>query len=315
MELPTNVFEYLKLPTERKIELFFLTNTATCRPANYYINFDSSMAHIDSEVLERVKKLKDLETDSIENLISFFKCDPEMVKLVPVLLAFRLDSQLREVNTLSNAEEDYMLDFKDPNATLDFHLRFLRESGLAKFLVDYPTSNFIDLVRGIEIGLNSNARKNRGGKLGEAFLSQAMLEFADRGGQTDETTTSEFLFTEQGTKKSMEKVFSLDLTNMDIPSNRRFDGAVYRQSRDELTLIEVNFFNSIGSKMKAAAGEFSKLQDTLKSTSSRFIYITAGKGWARDRSHISAAIKDIDYLFNFEMVKQGYVRQLVTGKK
>ncbi len=234
-----------------------------------------------------------------------------------MLLAIRIEKVL-DVRGLEVQDDDYHLDYTNPEQTLNAHLRFIKESGLAEFLVEHPIQNFRDLARGIELGINTNARKNRGGKLGEDFLDQQLSQFATRvepdrsSGKTVYTpVTDDFSFVNQGTIKVMQSAFTLDLTESNIPTNRRFDGAVYQKSTNHLALLEINFFNSGGSKLKSVAGEFTNLQSILEDAGFQFIYITSGDGWAHDISHISSAIEKIKYLFNFEMVKKGYIEQLL----
>lgn len=321
MELPENVFDYLALPTQERINLFLKTNTHTNKPATYYIDFDTVDDRVNSDLTRLNRLTNELDPHSIKDVTNYFANNSDQITLIPLLLAIRTGSTLG-VQGLADQDSDYILDYQHPQKTIDEHLRFIKDSGLAQFLVNNPISNFTDLARGIEIGINTNARKNRGGSLGENFLDQQLSRFATRvkpdksSGKTVYTPLSDDLsFVNQGTIKVMQDAFNLDLSHSKIPKNRRFDGAVYQKSTNHLALLEINFFNSGGSKLKSVAGEFTDLQSALADADFQFIYITSGAGWAHDLSHISSAIEKIKYLFNFEMVKKGYVEQLLTAPK
>ena len=89
--------------------------------------------------------------------------------------------------------------------------------------------------------------------------------------------------------------------------NRRFDGSLFNPVRKKLYLLEVNNFNSSGSKSKASATEFKDLHDRFSRTNHEFIYITDGKGWDSDKSHLMEAMKYIGKVFNYKMIESDYL--------
>ena len=50
-------------------------------------------------------------------------------------------------------------------STLDGVMDFLEGTGLAQIFRDKSVKNLVDYVFGVEVGLDSNARKNRSGDL------------------------------------------------------------------------------------------------------------------------------------------------------
>lgn len=88
---------------------------------------------------------------------------------------------------------------------------------------------------------------------------------------------------------------------------RRFDGSIYNPVRRKLYLFEVNNFNSGGSKSKASATEFKDLHNRFSRTNHEFIYITDGRGWDSDKSHLIEAMEYIGKVFNYKMIEEGYL--------
>lgn len=319
--LPDNVHDYLQLSLKERTQLFLATNTLSNKPANYYIDFATTTGHV-SPVSDKLQKLSEsFKPKTLDEIDAYFLTQPELLTLIPTLLAIRVGSTMN-VRGSEIKSADYSLNFSHPEKTLTQHIRFIHESGLANFLLNHPVTDFMDLAQGIEIGLNSNARKNRGGLLGEKFLETSLSKFATQVKPDKKTAKTvytpvndDYSFVDQGTIKIMQAAFGIDLTNSSIPKNRRFDGAVYQRSTNNLALLEINFFNSAGSKLKAVAGEFDGLNKLLTNAKYRFIYVTSGNGWAQDTSHIGAAIANIPYLFNYAMVNKGYIQQILQPKK
>src|SRR5699024_2108338 len=96
-------------------------------------------------------------------------------------------------------------------------------------------------------------------------------------------------------------------------ANRQFDGSLYNTKRRKLYLFEVNNYNSSGSKSKATATEFINLSNRLSKTNNEFIYITDGKGWDSDKSHLLEAMKHIGKVFNYNMIEDGYLEDYLTN--
>jgi len=176
LNLPTSVFEYLAKTPEERCKLFLATNTLSNKPADYYIDFQKTTSNVTPHIQALNQLSQELHPTSITAVKNYFSTHPELLTLVPTLLAIRAGKTM-DVQEQDSAN-DYQLDFANPQRTIPEHLEFLDESGLANFLVNHPVKSYLDLAQGIEIGLNSNARKNRGGHLGEAFLENALSKFA-----------------------------------------------------------------------------------------------------------------------------------------
>ena len=134
----------------------------------------------------------------------------------------------------------------------------------------------------------------------ESIVSNYLKEFCNK--------SSNYDYIEQATQKRIEKFFNYKI---EIDKNsRRFDFALYNHSTNKLFLIEVNYYSSGGSKLKATAGEYQYLHNFLKTQGIEFIWITDGKGWLTSLSSLEETFNNNDYLINLNMLKNNILSKI-----
>lgn len=304
-QLQYDVFEYLNLPAQEKLDFFMSTRSSLKFLANYWVNFDKVFDFADKFDSPEMYALDYLIGKTDPQLISFFRDYPETIKLIPSLLGIR-DSRFKKgtrILEVQDLHEVYELDFGYiDDEKFDYYIKFIFDSGLAELLKSGLKKSVYDYNVGVESGMDSNARKNRSGNMGEMFLETLLDNFADglswkAYGQTTGKSVKE------NTGIILDETFE----------NRKFDGSLFNTKRKKLYLFEVNNFNSSGSKSKASATEFIDLNRRLTMTNHEFIYITDGKGWDSDRSHLLEAMKHIGKVFNYNMVEDGYLEDYLIN--
>ena len=296
---------YLALNDEEKFDYFFKTRQNLALPANYWINFEtvrnnSEKYGPDIFTLDYLIGKNDSELDY------FFRSRPNLLKLVPQLLGIR-DNKFEKPNSekilkVEGLEGEYLLNFKTiDEKNIDFYLKFIRESGLGWLLLKGTSKSIKDYATGVEAGMDSNGRKNRSGQRGELFIETLLKELANK---------YHFEWKGQTNYTHIEKVYN---TKLDVRlENVRFDGSLYDRHNGKLYLFEINNFSSQGSKLKASGGEFSLRQQIFNKSNCEFIYITDGQGWDSDASHLKAILRSIKYVFNFNMIQEGYIDELIS---
>lgn len=70
-----------------------------------------------------------------------------------------------------------------------------------------------------------------------------------------------------------------------------------------------------GSKLKATAGEYQKLNDFLKNQDIAFIWVTDGKGWLTAKNPLKETFDHNDHVINLEMLKNNVLEDIVDIKK
>lgn len=292
-----DVFEYLNLKPQEKLDYFMETRSILSFLANYWVNYDNVRKNISLYDTPELYTLDYLIGKTDEEIDDFFIKRKTYLLLLPKLLGIRPGRLENGILNVQDVNGTYQLNFKsidEENITL--YLQFIHDSGLDWIFKNGLRKSVHDYAIGVEAGLDSNGRKNRSGKMGENFLEEVLKNIAPK---------KDWLAHGQTTAKTVKELYDLDLE--ETFNNRIFDGSLFNPKRKKLYLFEVNNFNGGGSKSKASATEFKDLQDRFSRTNHEFIYVTDGKGWDSDKSHLIEAMEYIGKVFNYNMIEEGYL--------
>ena len=106
-----------------------------------------------------------------EEFKSIVKQYPNVLVVVPILLA------KREVEIkVQDADGSYIFSFVKMNYTVDQYTLFMRNSGLFDLLQNHIINNLVDYVLGIEVGMDTNGRKNRTGHVMEDLVESYLIK-------------------------------------------------------------------------------------------------------------------------------------------
>ena len=127
----------------------------------YYIDFQKVFRKVEEvkvelNILNSLIASKNIE-EEFERLVSRY---PEVLKCIPILLAVRQ----MEINA-QDENGTFVYNFKSPNQTIEQYKYFMRKTGLFDLIENHIINNLYDYTTGVEAGLDSNGRKNRGGDL------------------------------------------------------------------------------------------------------------------------------------------------------
>ena len=268
---------------------------------NYWVNFENVKRNLDKYDIPDLYTLDYLIAKNRHEIENFFKERAHLIKLVPKLLGIRENKMTKGILEVQGIDGTYHLNFRDIDSkNIEQYIKFIHESGLTKCLQEGLRKSVHDYAVGVEAGMDSNGRKNRSGDMGEMYLEKVLNAIAD---------DRNWIAHGQTTAKLVKEWHDIDLE--DTFANRRFDGSLFNTQKKKLYLFEVNNFNSGGSKSKASATEFKDLHDRFSRTNHEFIYITDGKGWDSDKSHLIEAMEYIGKVFNYQMVEDGYLKDFL----
>ena len=156
----------------------------------------------------------------------------------------------------------------------------------------------MDYCKGIEVGMDTNARKNRTGTSMETICETYVKKLCDKYG---------YSYISQATADKIKSEFGRTIHLDKI--NRRFDFAI--NTPKNCYLVEVNFYSGGGSKLKATAGEYKEVSDMLESQGLKFIWFTDGKGWNTAKTALRETFEHNDYIFNLDMIKDGVLEEVI----
>ena len=226
-------------------------------------------------------------------------------KVLPILLAIR-ENKLKELQIITDIdgltyEEVYDIFYEDnPPIAEEKLMKFFIDSGLRDIFKDKTVKNLVDYCYGIEVGLDTNARKNRTGTLMEKIVEEYIRNF---------TSKFRLKYLSQVTRSKIESNFNYTI-KVD-KYDRVFDFSVINDDKGKIYLIEANYYSGGGSKLKATAGEYIELNNILRKQNIDFIWITDGYGWKNSKNPLFETFINNDYTFNLELLYNGALEEVI----
>lgn len=265
---------------------------------SYYIDFEKIYKNVDKvklelNILNSLIGSKNIE-EEFQNIIIRY---PETLECIPLLLAVRS----REIFVKDEINE-YLFKFDKMVYSMKDYIKFMRESGLFDLLQNHIINNLYDYVLGIEVGLDSNGRKNRGGHLMENLVESYIIKAGFK---------KNIDYFKEMNLKDIENKWGLDLSLMsgNNVSTKRFDFVI--KTDTQVYLIETNFYSSGGSKLNETARSYKMLaQESKKINGITFIWFTDGIGWNSARKNLEETFNELDTLYNIDDLEQGVLEKL-----
>ncbi|MDJ0581717.1 type II restriction endonuclease [Crocosphaera sp.] len=234
-----------------------------------------------------------------------FKEHPKLVYIVPALVAFR-DKSFKLLTEYKYGEfqyQDFIFEKTHiiTDEMIDKAIFFLKEIGFLNQIESQTIKSIPDYFLGVEVGLDTNARKNRSRKAMEEIIEHFINSICN---------THNFEYISQTTASKIKKQFNKIITVN--KSSKKIDFAI--NTPNKLFLIETNFYGGSGSKLKSTAGEYSNIFLQWKKDGHQFIWITDGIGWLTAKKPLRDAFENIDYILNINMVQVGILEALIIDK-
>lgn len=264
----------------------------------YYVDFEKIYKNVDKvkvelNILNSLIGSKNIEEEFQNILIKY----PETLECIPLLLAVRS----REIFVKDEINE-YLFKFDKMVYSMKDYIRFMRESGLFDLLQNHIINNLYDYVLGIEVGLDSNGRKNRGGHLMENLVESYII----KAGYKKYVNYFKEMYL-----KDIEKEWNLDLSAMsgNNVSTKRFDFVL--KTDNQVYVIETNFYSSGGSKLNETARSYKMLaQESKKVEGVTFIWFTDGTGWNSARKNLEETFNELETMYNIDDLEHGVLETL-----
>ena len=270
----------------------------------YYIDFEKVHRNVDGikvelNILNSLIGSKNIEVD-FENLMRKY---PEVLKCIPLLLAVRANEIYCQDE---NGGHLFQFDFgkcpPNSHAHYERYKYFMRETGLFDLLENHIVNNLVDYATGVETGLDSNGRKNRGGHLMEDLV-ESFIRKADF---------------KKGVNYFKEMYIHqiTDMWNIDLSAisnqgkmEKRFDFVVKTPSM--IYGIETNFYGSGGSKLNETARSYKTLAwETEEIDGFTFVWFTDGKGWTSARNNLEETFDVMGHIYNIKDLEDGIINEV-----
>ena len=252
---------------------------------DYYIDFEKVIRNVDEikvelNILNSLIASKNIE-DEFEKIVTKY---PETLKCIPLLLAVR-------GKEIYAQDEDgaFLYDFKTMNYGVEQYKVFMRKTGLFDMIANHLVNNLVDYALGIETGLDSNGRKNRGGHQMENLVENYFKEMYLR---------------------DVESKWNIDLSALSNHGKaaKRFDFVI--KTDKTIYAIETNFYASGGSKLNETARSYKMLsQEAGTIDGFTFVWFTDGIGWKSARGNLRETFEVMDTIYSIDDMENGVIKR------
>ncbi len=264
----------------------------------YYVDFQKVYGNVESlkvelNILNSLIGSKNIEQDFEKLLLDY----PQILKCIPVLLAVRG----REIYAI-DGDGEYLFNFAKMNYSVEDYKMFMRKTGLFDLIAEHLINNLVDYVTGVEVGLDSNGRKNRGGHLMENLVE----DYLKKAGLIKGRDYFKEMYISE-----IERKWSINLSNISNQGKveKRFDFVVKKGKI--IYGIETNFYASSGSKLNETARSYKTIALESKDIQGfAFVWFTDGQGWFSARHSLEETFDAMEHIYNIQDLEKGILGKL-----
>ena len=205
--------------------------------------------------------------------------NPKVFNVLDILIAVRKKDRKKAINSAAKIQliEKFF-------TSVEGVIEYIDITGLGEIFKSKKITNLVDYVFGVEVGLDTNARKNRSGHIMENTIAK---------------------FFDNAKIPYRQEVYSTDfeeVANCLGEDLKRFDFVV--ETKAKTYLIEVNFYSGGGSKLNEVARSYSELAPKInRCTNYEFVWITDGQGWTSARNKLEEAFYIIPSVYNLTTIQ------------
>jgi len=266
----------------------------------YYIDFKKVFKNVNDikielNILNSLIGSQNIKED-FENIIEKY---PETLKCIPILLAVRK----KEIYVI-DVNGEYVYSFKKRNYPVEQYSEFMEKTGLFRLLKEHRVNNLFDYVTGVETGLDSNGRKNRGGHLMEDLVESFIQ---NSGFEKDKN-----YFKQMGIS-NIENKWKVDLSaisNMG-KTEKKFDFVI--KTNKQIYVIETNFYTSGGSKPVETARSYKTITNEMNAVEGvTFVWFTDGHGWKKSgKNNLEETFDVLENIYNINDLENGIITKII----
>lgn len=274
------------------------TFRASIATYSYYVDFNKVYRNVDSikielNILNSLIGSRNIKRD-FESILAKY---PEVVKCIPVLLAVRsMDIPISDENGMFIYKFDGIMD------DISVYSEFMEKSGLFDLMQNHLIGNLVDYVTGVETGLDSNGRKNRGGHLMEDLVE---LFIKKAGFKKDKNYFKEMYVSDISLKWNID----LSAISNQGKMEKRFDFVI--KTDKKIYAIETNFYGSGGSKLNETARSYKTIAIEAKTIPNfEFIWFTDGIGWASAKNNLEETFDVLEHVYCINDMETGIMKEV-----
>jgi type II restriction enzyme len=265
-------------------EYFFKTLLHTNWTYDYFVEWKKAKQTVKNfareiNLLDSISKIP-VECRKEELKLIFTK-HPETIPVIPLVIAMREENIpiLEFGEKISYRSYDFSLRGISENEAENL-ANFCEKTGVLSLFGEID--NLYAYLLGVQVGLDSNARKNRSGETFQQLL-KLLLE------------------------KKMERMnlrMKAEDHNVQTTRSKRADFVIYSDGKPRIA-IECNFYNTTGSKPIETANAYIDLQRKIREKSGfSFIWVTDGPAWEKMNKTVVQSFREIDFPINYTIAEE-----------
>lgn len=274
------------------------TFRASIATYSYYVDFNKVFRNVDSikielNILNSLIGAKNIKQD-FESILAKY---PKVLKCIPILLAVRsMEIPISDENGM------FVYEFGGMVYDISVYSEFMEKSGLFYLMQNHLIANLVDYVTGVEIGLDSNGRKNRGGHLMENLVERFIKK---AGFKKDKNYFKEMYISD------ISKKWNIDLSAISNQGKmeKRFDFVV--KTDNKIYAIETNFYGGGGSKLNETARSYKTIALESKTIPNfEFVWFTDGIGWVSAKNNLEETFDVLEHIYCIQDMEAGIMKSI-----
>lgn len=271
----------MKAHTEQEFQSFMTQLLETNANLGFYTDFQKCHENV-KKIAMKLHALNYLVgKENIEEAIhDLWEENPSVFSVIDILIAVRTKDKKIAFN---RADEPQLIEnFFDSEEGVQ---EYIKDTGLSDVLSNRQITNLVDYVFGVEVGLDSNARKNRSGHIMEDMVANIL-------------TKAGIIFDQEVYSREFPAVYNA----LGVDS-KRFDFVIKTQAKTYL--MEVNFYSGGGSKLNEVARAYTDLAPKINACQGyEFVWVTDGIGWESAKGKLEEAFYTIPSIYNLTTFKE-----------
>jgi type II restriction enzyme len=265
------------------LNYFFKTLLKTNWTYDYFVEWQKVKENV-AQYVKEISLLNAISKVPSENrkqeLKTIFFKYPETIPVIPLIIAMREQNiEIFEFGQKTFKCFNFAQRKISENEVVDL-VEFCDKVGIVSLFAEI--NDLYAYLLGVEVGLDSNARKNRSGKIFQQLLK--------------------LLLKEKMAKMNLE--FKAEDKTIESARNKRADFVIYKSGKPKIA-IECNFYSNTGSKPIETANAYIDLQRKIKEKGiCSFIWITDGLGWRKMQATVNQCFREIDFPINYTIATE-----------
>jgi len=222
---------------------------------------------------------------------------PRIISVIPILLAVR-DQSVEvadvteqviikrynfETRRLSEEQIDDMISFCEKTGVIDLF-------GKIKDVYTY--------VFGVEVGLDTNARKNRAGGIFNKLVEHLIDKVTEK-------------FRKENIPLTYRREVELGNIGISYPGQKTVDFLILYRNKP-FAVCEANIYHGTGSKPNEIVRSYIRLHTLLKDSGVLFFWFTDGPGWIKMWNQFREGVENIDCIMNYTVSEKRLEKVLAS---